>query len=296
MCPIKSLALTSNHPSSGKTSPVSHSIRSHRPESHPGWFAAIQRLPPLEPGPYESVQVLLRQMIQLVHQMLGMVEEVKSVQKGIPSTVRRTISTLRPDDISSSPSSRPSRCNPPTICPHPSSLTRLRAFRKDEKAEFTCPEQAQALEAVLSGSDHVFLIGPTGMGKTSVLFILATESPQKVIVVLIPLSALRIDFARRCRGLGIACSEWTEGNPQQTTIIMVSPENAVKESFVQFTINLHLRKLLALFALDEVHMSQTHKDFRPCFASHRRLIQSSECLSSYHASESSWFPKRFPSS
>lgn len=119
------------------------------------------------------------------------------------------------------------------------------------------------------------------MGKTSVFLIPATESPRQVTIVLMPLSALRIDFARRCYRLGIVCSEWTDAGHSETTIVMVSPENAAKQTFLEWAVNLRLRGRLLRFVVDEVHFYSTHKDFRKCFSSHRRLVESSECLSAY---------------
>lgn len=242
----------------------------------------------------------MRRLIQLVGRMTDMVDQATSVQKQIPSTVKRAVSALGPDRLTS-PSVNPSPSGPLVVCPHPLTLNKLRAFMKNPKAEFTCPEQAQALDAVLSRSRHVFLIGPTGMGKTSVFLIPALECPHKVTIVLVPLSALRIDFARRCFKLGIQWSEWTESRRAETTIVMVSPENATKQSFLEWSINLWLRGLLLRFILDEAHFFKTHQGFRECFLSHRRLIASSECLSVpprfaelSHALSLS--PKGFPSS
>jgi hypothetical protein len=197
-------------------------------------------------------------------------QETRVIQKSIPEIVRRSTVASRPN---ASTSSAPPPQDELVVCPHPSNLTKLRDFRKEPRAQFTCPEQAQALEAVLARSEHVFLVGPTGMGKTTVFLIPAIEHPHHVTIVLIPLSALRVDFSRRCQKLGIACSEWTPARQLETTIVMVSPEHAAMQAFLRWATNLKLRKLLLRLVYDEVHLCKMHEDFRLCFASHRRLVE-----------------------
>lgn len=229
-----------------------------------------------EPGSHDSLESLVRQAGDLYKRTSETMEEVRTIQKAIPSTVQRTAVLLKPD-ISTPPAPNdPPPHNELTICPHPSNLAKLRAFMGDQKAQFTLPEQAQALEAVLGGSNHVLIIIPTGAGKTSTVLIPAMESPHKVTIVLVPLSALRVDFSRRCNKLGIRWSEWTEATQLETTVVMVSPENAAKRSFLKWAGNLKLRGILLRLVYDEVHMGKTQDDFRSCFSSHRRLIELGE--------------------
>ena len=249
-----------------------------------GRSTGILKPPTPQPGPVGSSAQLIEQTVELHKQMSGMMEDMRSTQKAIPSTVQRAVALATPN-VSTFPPRDP-RPDVQRIDPHASNLAKLRNFRKDEEAQFTCPEQAEALEAVLGGPGHVFLIGPTGMGKTSVFLIPATESPHEVTVVLLPLSALRIDFSRRCATLGISCSEWAPNNPSETTIVMVSPEDAVKPLFLRWAVNRRLKGTLVRFVYDEVHMAKTQSCFRSCFSAHRRLIELGEHLPLHHASQS----------
>ena len=106
----------------------------------------------------------------------------------------------------------------------------------DGGASFTCPEQAQALELATRGESSFFLIGPTGMGKSSVFLIPAKADPEKVTIVIPPLSGLRFDFAMRCKKHQIRCAEWTtaSGRGLQSTIVIVSPENVAKAAFTKW--------------------------------------------------------------
>jgi hypothetical protein len=74
---------------------------------------------------------------------------------------------------------------------HPSLVTFL--------AKFKMPQQAKALEVVLSRNQHLLLFGPTTMGK-SLVYMLPSQicHPQKVMCVVLPLSVLHMDFFHQC--------------------------------------------------------------------------------------------------
>lgn len=239
------------------------------------------------PGPDEPTEALVKRQVELTEQMSEMVQETRSIQKAIPSIVQQTAGLLTPHSPTHLSSAGSPPRDQPVICPHPSNLAKLRAFMRNQCAQFTCPKQAQALEAVLANSEHVFLLGPTGMGKTSVFLIPAMESPHKVTIILIPLSALRIDFMRRYGKLGITCSEWFEGSKPTTTIVMVSPENAATKSFLSWAIGMKNMDLVLRLVYDEPHLSKMHESFCLCFSSHRRLIETGKCLYPYRDSWSS---------
>ena len=163
--------------------------------------------------------------------------------------------------------------------PHPSLLPMLAEFFGDSEARFKTPQQAEALEVVLSRTRHLLLVGPTAMGKSLVYMLPARLiHPQKVTCVLLPLSALHQDFFRRCGQLGIECSRWTPmlDPPPKTTIVFVSPEHAVTAKFLNYLIHLHHLKLLVRLVIDEAHLVMLHSDFRFCFASLKPLVSSGE--------------------
>jgi len=186
-----------------------------------------------------------------------------------------------PPPISSQPpvgivqhSARP---HDPFRLPDPSNLILLRNFTSNDNASFTCPEQALALELALHGQTNFFLIGPTGMGKSCVFLIPAKLKPHMVTIVLIPLSGLRVDFAMRCHINGIACTEWTQDRQERSSIVMVSPENAVLPVFVSWARNLMHNELLNLIVYDEVHLIKTHAPFRECFEHSDNIVRIGEC-------------------
>lgn len=223
---------------------------------------------------------MVKYLTNLSKSMFDTAAETRAVQKSMPSTIERTLTALlrarNPLFFADDP--QPSSSEQPDVPPHPPSLPKLRTFLKNQDAQFSCPEQAQALEAVLYGSEHVFLVGPTGMGKSSVFLIPAKESPNRVTIVLIPLSSLRFDFSRRCAKLGILCSEWGENNHRNTTIVMVSPENAALKSFLDWAIALKRSGKLVRLVYDEVHMAYMQVGFRDCFKHHNHLAQIGQCV------------------
>jgi superfamily II DNA helicase RecQ len=205
--------------------------------------------------------------------------ETRAVQKSIPSIVERTLTAMLGgrNSLVSTHDPQPPSSEQPDVLPHPPVLPKLRRFLQNRDAQFTCPEQAQALEAVLYDSEHVLLIGPTGMGKSSVFLIPAKESQNCITIVLIPLSSLRFDFERRCGNLGIQCDEWFEHTNPKTEIVMVSPENAARKSFLDWAIALKRMGKLARLVYDEAHMVCTQA-FRDCFDHHTRLAEIGQCV------------------
>lgn len=156
--------------------------------------------------------------------------------------------------------------------PRPTILAHLRGFMGDENASFTCPEQALALDLATKANASFFLIGPTGMGKSSVFLIPAKREPDKVTIVILPLSGLRFDFSMRCKGLGIDCTEWTTESQCRSTVVMVSPENAPRCEFTRWAKNLYLRGILRLIVYDEVHLIVTQAPFRDCFNTVNEIV------------------------
>ena len=172
--------------------------------------------------------------------------------------------------VGAPPPPRPS--SRPELLPHPSVLRLLRSFLNDQNATFTCAEQAQALQLALARRGSIFLIGPTGMGKTSVFLIPASENRHMTTVVLIPLSSLRTDFVLRCRRKNIPCELWKGREQEPAAVVVVSPEQATYAAFSAWLANLRHREMLNLFIVDEAHLFVTQRKFRDCFSSLKGLV------------------------
>lgn len=120
------------------------------------------------------------------------------------------------------------------ISPHPSRLQSLRDFLKNPKAQFSCPEQAILLELMCQGKDNVLGILGTGKGKTMIVLLYAQMYGHLgTTVVVLPLSTLHDDFARRAQRMGVSSSRWSptgKHNPD-VEILYVSVEHVTFDSF-----------------------------------------------------------------
>lgn len=119
------------------------------------------------------------------------------------------------------------------IVPHQSLLQSLRDFRKDESAQFTCPEQAILLELMCQRRESVLAILRTGAGKTATILLYAHMHRTKVTVVVLPLSTLHDDFARRAQESGVGASRWTPNRKHNTSgpVLYVSIEHTTFAEF-----------------------------------------------------------------
>jgi len=162
--------------------------------------------------------------------------------------------------------------------PHPSLITMLREFLGDPHATFKSPEQAEGLEVSLAGDRHLIVVGRTAMGKTILYMLPAAIRNHGITCVLLPLSALHLDFEQRCRELKIESSRWLPGvneNPR-TRIVYVSPEHAMTSRFLDYLMPLAHKGELVQFVIDEVHLVHGHVKFRHCFSALKPLVLSGE--------------------
>jgi len=183
------------------------------------------------------------------------------------------IQTRRGPNTASSP--HPER---ELFIPHASLTTSLRTFLDNPTATFKTREQAEALEIVMAGDRHLLLVGPTAMGKSLVYMLPAAQRSYGITCVLLPLSALHMDFERRCQNLKIESSRWlpeTNEDPR-TRIVYVSPEHAQTSIFTNYLIALSRLGHLTQVVIDEAHLLKQHSNFRYCFSALQPLISSGE--------------------
>ena len=126
---------------------------------------------------------------------------------------------------------------------------------------------------------HLLLIGPTVMGKCLVYMLPATQHEFGITCVLLPLSALHLDFTRRCQKLKIKCSHWLLRTNEQLKmrIMFMSPEHTQTVAFSDYLVGMSRLGLLAQLVIDEVHLLKLHSDFRFCLSALEPLVCSGEC-------------------
>jgi superfamily II DNA helicase RecQ len=125
------------------------------------------------------------------------------------------------------------------ISPHASRLQSLRDFLRNPKAEFTCPEQAILLELMCQGKESVLGLLGTGKGKTMIVLLYAHMHGQRGVTVLVlPLSTLHDDFARRARERGVRTAQWspTGKHNRDVQVLYVSIEHITFKQFQTYVV------------------------------------------------------------
>lgn len=214
-----------------------------------------------------------------------MVQEFKELKLGIRSTVNDAMAASLAIQGRGNLNTTESSPHPKQqiFIPHPAVLTLLREFLGDPAAVFKAPEQAMAIEVVLAGERHVLLVGATGVGKTLVYQLPAALRDHGITCVLLPLSALHLDFDRRCKDLKIPSSRWLPGVNErpETRIVYVSPEHAQTAKFGGYLIEMARLEILKQFVIDEAHLLPLHSGFRFCLSALRPLVSSGKSGSSF---------------
>ena len=220
-------------------------------------------------GPFES-------------QLSEVVQELKELKLDIRSRFNEAVGASLAIQARRSPNAASSSHHERELfIPHPSLSRMLSTFLGDLSAKFKTPEQAEALEYVIAGDSHLLLVGPTAMGKSLVYMLPAAQHDSGITCVLLPLSALHLDFDRRCRDLNIASSRWQPviNEKPQTRIVYVSPEHAQTSIFTNYLIEMSLLGQLTRVVIDEAHLATLHSDFRFCFSALQPLVTAGESSS-----------------
>lgn len=144
-------------------------------------------------------------------------------------------------------------------------LKALRKFYDDKQAIFKSPEQAKALQLILDGKKDVLAILPTGGGKSLLFFLPTLMESGMTTVVIVPLIAVMDDLRDRCIKAGISCANWdpAEQSRERCDLLFVAVEHAVQPAFLNHLQVMHGLRILKRIVMDEVHVSLTHRDFRP---------------------------------
>ena len=137
---------------------------------------------------------------------------------------------------------------------------------------FRSQVQEDAVEAVVNGVSPLFIIQPTGAGK-SVSFMIPAMFPEaKTTCIVTPLVALAEDMLRRCKEAEIDCIIYGRVPPRTARIIIVVTESAASSSFTQFMLDIHLKGRLDRIVFDEIHKLVTDANFRPKLEALNKLV------------------------
>jgi superfamily II DNA helicase RecQ len=127
------------------------------------------------------------------------------------------------------------------------------------------------MHAVIDGQTPLVVILPTGGGKSLLFMVPAYLEATGVTVVVVPYRALADNLVDRIRRSGIDCFEWTHGQVNPATIVVVSADVAGSGGFLSYAELLTAKKLLRRVVVDECHLIFTSSNWRPKLAALRNL-------------------------
>jgi superfamily II DNA helicase RecQ len=129
-------------------------------------------------------------------------------------------------------------------------------------AKFKTEEQKRAVISTAMGTNQLFIILPTGQGKSLTFMLPAMQSHAQTTVVITPLVALAEDLLRRCKATGIDAIIYRRGANRSARIVIIVTEMAISSSCLQFIRDLHLNKCLDRIVFDECHKLLHDQGFR----------------------------------
>ena len=142
-------------------------------------------------------------------------------------------------------------------------LEGARKLYSNPQAGWKSPEQEQALTTIMSWTEQVVAILPTGAGK-SLLFMLPCTLPDAGITILVvPLVSLYGDMLRRVNELRIDHLEWRPGESREAALVLVSVEAASSSDFGKYAKRLIREQKLDRIVIDECHLTVIAAEYRP---------------------------------
>lgn len=138
----------------------------------------------------------------------------------------------------------------------------LRDLYHDESLEWKSTEQAEALTLVMTWTEQVVVVLPTGAGKSAVFMLPCTLPDAGITVLIVPLVSLRCDLFRRLQDLRIGYLEWLPGERREAGLVLVSIEAASTADFLTYARTLIDQQKLDRIVFDECHLTVTAASYR----------------------------------
>lgn len=160
---------------------------------------------------------------------------------------------------------------PPPANQGDTALQLLREFLGDSAAQFRSPQQRAALlHLLLNSYPSMFLILPTGGGKSTFFLLCASIALPRVTIIIVPLLALKHNLAQKATQLGLDFRIWEQTDERAITqgsfdLILVSMETAANFTFARVVRGLIEQQKISRIIFDEAHLIDTHKRFRSDF-------------------------------
>jgi superfamily II DNA helicase RecQ len=135
-----------------------------------------------------------------------------------------------------------------------------------QDVRFRSAEQEQALYAVLDYQTPLVVVLPTGGGKSLLFTLPACIEKTGVTIVVVPYRALIEDLVSRIRDSGVECIEWTHGDSNPASVVVVSADVAgdvtSNGNFLGYARLLKSKGLLRRMVVDECHLVFTSSYWR----------------------------------
>ena len=139
----------------------------------------------------------------------------------------------------------------------------LKKLYDNKEAGWKSCEQEKALTTIMSWTEQVVAILPTGAGK-SLLFMLPCTLPDaRVTILIVPLVSLHGDMLRRAREMKIDHLEWQPGESREAALILVSAEAVSSKDFMKYARRLIAEQKLDRIVVDECHLTVVAAEYRP---------------------------------
>jgi len=124
-------------------------------------------------------------------------------------------------------------------------------------------KQEECLKAAIEGLSPLFIILPTGMGKSLLFMIPALFETAKSTIVVVPLVALAENLLKECEKFKVDAMIWERELPRYAKVIIIVADAVVNPICRRFIQNCYIDGDLERIVFDECHMVVTEETYRP---------------------------------
>ncbi|THC87342.1 hypothetical protein EYZ11_013212 [Aspergillus tanneri] len=140
----------------------------------------------------------------------------------------------------------------------------IKEFMQNSQANWRTPEQRQAFHLIIRKTPYLFLVLPTGGGKTTLFLMGASLATSRTTIIISPLVALKIDLIRKAEVLGLEPVMWEESTDKTRSprLVVVQIESLRNPRFFAFARGLVQKGHLDRIIWDECHLISLSKGYR----------------------------------